>query len=66
MEKVCDNAYERYIKSRPAASSESVKRMKELNINSAGIIPEYSNINPATMDILTKMKQYRPQGVCMF
>ncbi|XP_035725205.1 ATP-dependent RNA helicase DDX54-like [Vespa mandarinia] len=62
MEKVCDNAYERYIKSRPAASSESVKRMKELNINSAGIIPEYSNINPATMDILTKMKQYRPQG----
>ncbi|XP_046821436.1 ATP-dependent RNA helicase DDX54 isoform X2 [Vespa crabro] len=62
MEKVCDNAYERYIKSRPAASSESIKRMKELNINSAGIIPEYSNINPATMDILTKMKQYRPQG----
>ncbi|KAI4495341.1 hypothetical protein M0804_001542 [Polistes exclamans] len=62
MEKVCDNAYERYIKSRPAASSESVKRVKELNINSAGIIPEYSNINPATIDILTKMKQYRPQG----
>lgn len=62
MENVCSNAYERYIKSRQAASSESIKRMKELNINSAGVIPQYSNINSATMEILTKMKQYRPQG----
>ncbi|KAG7208122.1 hypothetical protein KM043_009693 [Ampulex compressa] len=62
MEKVCNNAYQQYIRSRPGASSESVKRIKELHISQAGVIPEYSDVSPKTIDLLTRMKNYRPQG----
>ncbi|KYQ50715.1 ATP-dependent RNA helicase DDX54 [Trachymyrmex zeteki] len=63
MRKVCNNAYQQYIRSRPSASTESVKRIKELRINEAGILPQYSDafyIN--TADLISKMKNYRPQG----
>lgn len=63
MQKVCNNAYQRYIKSRPGASTESVKRTKELCINEAGILPQYSDVSPAAIDIISRMKNYRPQGV---
>ncbi|EGI65222.1 ATP-dependent RNA helicase DDX54 [Acromyrmex echinatior] len=63
MRKVCNNAYQQYVRSRPNASAESVKRIKELRINEAGILPQYtdaSHIN--TADIISRMKNYRPQG----
>ncbi|XP_076162374.1 ATP-dependent RNA helicase DDX54 [Ptiloglossa arizonensis] len=62
MEQVCDNAYKQYIKSRPAASSESIKRVKELHISEAGLIPEYSDISSNTRNLLSKITSYRPQG----
>lgn len=65
MEKVCSNAYKQYIRSRPAASSESIKRVKDLHINEAGVIPEYSDVSSTTMNLLSKIVNYRPQGVCM-
>lgn len=65
MQKVCNNAYQRYIRSRPGASIESVKRVKELCINEAGILPQYSDVSPTATDIISRMKNYRPQGVSM-
>lgn len=62
MEKVCDNAYKQYIRSRPAASSESIKRIKELHINEAGVMPEYSNVSSSTTNLLSKIVNYKPQG----
>lgn len=66
MEKVCDNAYKQYIRSRPAPSSESIKRVKELHISEAGVIPEYSDVSLSTTNLLSKIVNYRPQGVCIF
>lgn len=63
MRKVCNNAYQQYIRSRPGASAESVKRTKELCINEAGILSQYSDISHAAADIMSRMKNYRPQGV---
>lgn len=63
---VCNNAYKQYLKSRPGASVESVKRVKELNLPSVGIHPLFSNLHKADQDktaFLAAMKQYRPQGV---
>lgn len=65
MKRVCDNAYQQYVRSRPGASSESVKRVKKLHINEAGVIPQYSDISSTAADILSRMKNYRPQGVSM-
>lgn len=65
MEQVCDNAYKQYIRSRPAASSESIKRTKELHISEAGVIPEYSDVSSNTTNFLSKILNYRPQGVSM-
>lgn len=58
-----NNAYQQYLRSRPGASTDSVKRVKELQIGSAGVIPEYCDVTPAAADILARMKNYRPQGV---
>lgn len=66
MEKVCDNAYKQYIRSRPGASSESIKRIKELHISEAGVMPEYSNASSSTTNLLSKIVNYKPQGVCIF
>ncbi|XP_011866116.1 PREDICTED: ATP-dependent RNA helicase DDX54 [Vollenhovia emeryi] len=62
MRKVCNNAYQQYIRSRPGASAESVKRIKELCINEAGILPQYADVSHTAADIISKMKNYRPQG----
>ncbi|XP_076619008.1 ATP-dependent RNA helicase DDX54 [Colletes latitarsis] len=62
MEQVCDNAYKQYIRSRPAASSESIKRVKELHIGEAGVIPEYSDVSSNTTNLLSKIMSYKPQG----
>ena len=63
MQNVCNNAYQQYIRSRPPASSESIKRIKEMNISVAGILPEFRNFNDAATELITKMKSYRPRGV---
>lgn len=63
MRKVCNNAYQQYVRSRQGASTESVKRIKELRINEAGILPQYSDISRTAAEIISKMKNYRPQGV---
>lgn len=63
MQKVCNNAYQQYIRSRPSASAESVRRIKELRINEAGIFSQYSDISHTAADIISRMKNYRPQGV---
>ncbi|XP_012064452.1 PREDICTED: ATP-dependent RNA helicase DDX54 [Atta cephalotes] len=63
MRKVCNNAYQQYVRSRPNASAESVKRIKELRINEAGILPQYTDASHIdTADIISRMKKYRPQG----
>ncbi|XP_077267189.1 ATP-dependent RNA helicase DDX54 isoform X2 [Temnothorax americanus] len=62
MRKVCNNAYQRYIRSRPGASTESVKRIKELRISEAGILPQYSDVSHTAADLISRMKTYRPQG----
>ncbi|XP_014232245.1 ATP-dependent RNA helicase DDX54 [Trichogramma pretiosum] len=62
MEKVCENAYQQYLRSRPAASIESNKRVKELNFETAGILPEFQDENDAVSEFLLKMKSYRPPG----
>ncbi|XP_023245258.1 ATP-dependent RNA helicase DDX54 [Copidosoma floridanum] len=62
MQSVCDNAYQKYIKSRPAASVESIKRVKELDISFAGVLPEFRGLCNDATDLLTKMKGYRPRG----
>lgn len=66
MRKVCNNAYQQYIRSRPGASVESVKRVKELSINEAGILPQYSDVSPIAENLISRMRNYRPQGVSTF
>jgi ATP-dependent RNA helicase DDX54/DBP10 len=66
MKKVCVNAYRQYIRSRPGASVESVKRVKDINANSFAVHPVFSAQDPiqsSASDILEKMKNYRPSGV---
>lgn len=62
IKKVCSNAYQQYLRSRPGSSTDSVKRVKELQIGAAGVIPEYCDVTPAAADLLSRMKSYRPQG----
>jgi ATP-dependent RNA helicase DDX54/DBP10 len=66
MKKVCANAYRQYIRSRPGASVESVKRVKNINHNSFTIHPVFpvqDAIQSNASDILEKMRNYRPSGV---
>lgn len=71
MAKVCTNAYQQYCRSRPAASSDSNRRVKNLSLHSAGINPIFTNLKGITSELtreslLDKMKNYRPQGVIYF
>lgn len=63
MENVCNNAYQKYMRSRPAASIESIKRIKELDISTAGVLPEFKKLCNDATDLLVQMKAYRPRGV---
>lgn len=63
MQNVCNNAYQQYSRSTPPASAESNKRIKELNINQAGILPEFRDATDEAANLLSKMKSYRPRGV---
>lgn len=65
MLKVCNNAYQQYIRSRPAASLDSNRRVKNLPLNAAGLNPMFKSenkIEEKRENILDRMKNYRPQG----
>ncbi|XP_069668807.1 ATP-dependent RNA helicase DDX54 isoform X2 [Periplaneta americana] len=66
MKTVCSNAYKQYIRSRPGASIESVKRVRNINPGSFAVHPLFlkqnSIIQQSASDILEKMKTYRPNG----
>ncbi|XP_067005335.2 ATP-dependent RNA helicase DDX54 [Anabrus simplex] len=65
MSRVCNNAYKQYLRSRPGASVESVKRVKEINFSrlkphSVFGLEEVTNNDK--YQILDQMKKYRPNG----
>ncbi|CAH0552710.1 unnamed protein product [Brassicogethes aeneus] len=64
--KVSENGYLQYIRSRPAASSDSNRRMKEIPIANCLIHSLFKNQGITDEDerenLLDKMKGYRPQG----
>ncbi|XP_008198552.1 ATP-dependent RNA helicase DDX54 [Tribolium castaneum] len=66
MKKVTENAYLQYVRSRPAASSDSNRRVKELAFASCGIHPIFGDykeyVEEERENLLEKMKSYRPQG----
>ncbi|XP_013383468.1 ATP-dependent RNA helicase DDX54 [Lingula anatina] len=64
MKKVSDNAYKGYLRSRPPASSESIKRSKQIQEQHIGIHPLFRSAD-AELDnlrakLLNSMKNYRP------
>jgi ATP-dependent RNA helicase DDX54/DBP10 len=65
MVKVCSNAYKHYIQSRPASSTESVKRAKEeVRTDNVGINPLFlssSEGDDCRMRLLQDIKGYRPK-----
>lgn len=67
--KVAENAYMQYIRSRPAASSDSNRRIKEMPFGACAVHPIFGNVTEedqmAEIDresIIDQMKEYRPQG----
>lgn len=59
-----ENAYKQYIKTRPVASADSCKRVKELDLGSCSVHPLFKEGGHCQReDILDRMKSYRPQGV---
>ena len=65
--RTCKNAYTRYLQTRPGASIESVRRLKDLDFSCLGPHPVFktANANPLETDkqaLLGEMKQYRPKG----
>jgi len=71
LENVSTNAYKMYLRSRPVASTESSKRLKELNLATATILPHPMIIagedgdKKAAQDLtvmLSEMKRFRPQA----
>lgn len=67
MKQVTENGYMKYIKSRPAASSDSNRRIKDLPFGSCAIHPIFKEVaeksEVARENLLDQMKNYRPQGV---
>lgn len=66
LRKVTENAYQQYIRSRPVASTESNKRVKDLPFATCPIHPifkDYDDVSENEREnILNKMRSYRPQG----
>lgn len=65
---MCKNAYTRYIQTRTGASTESVRRLKELDFTDLASHPVFHSVHAPPMEadkqaILGLMKQYRPKGV---
>ncbi|XP_063906529.1 ATP-dependent RNA helicase DDX54 [Zophobas morio] len=66
MKKVTENAYKQYIRSRPAASSDSNRRVKEMPFDKCGTHPIFKKrddyVEEERENLLDQMKSYRPQG----
>ncbi|XP_017302357.1 ATP-dependent RNA helicase DDX54-like [Diaphorina citri] len=68
IQKTCNNAYKKYVKSRPGASVESVKKVKELELATMQVHPLFRNIGSAEQEkfnLLTKMSEYRPPSTVL-
>lgn len=67
LKKVASNGYEQYIRSRPNASADSNRRIKELPLSSCWVHPVFQHISEEIEEerenLLDKMKTYRPHGV---
>lgn len=61
-----ENGYKQYLRSRPGASVDSVRRVKELPLSTLGPHPLFAQYSKPVLDkssILTQIKNYKPQGV---
>jgi len=66
MTKVCSNGYKKYLRSRPGASAESVKRMREIDLTKLAVHPFFDKVNDegeSSRELIEKMKTYKPKGV---
>ncbi|KAH1029038.1 ATP-dependent RNA helicase DDX54 [Dendroctonus ponderosae] len=59
-----ENAYKKYVKSRPAASSDSHRRIKQLNLSNCAVHPAFrTNGDEYHRDLLLdQIRNYRPNG----
>lgn len=69
MRNVSENAQQQYVRSRPSASNDSNKRVKELPFACCNVHPIFKEFDDGENDthranLLDQMKNYRPQGVC--
>ncbi|CAH1773023.1 unnamed protein product [Owenia fusiformis] len=62
LKQVSENGYKQYLRSRPAAASESIKRTKEMQALALGQHPMFGSnvLEDARSDLLHKMKSYKP------
>jgi ATP-dependent RNA helicase DDX54/DBP10 len=64
MESVCNNAYGKYLRSRPGASIDSIKRSKKLGLVINHAHPVFGEVeNKEEDDFLRRMKNYKPKAV---
>lgn len=67
---MAQNGYQMYLKSRPAASSDSNRRIKELPLATCSVHPVFAEIGEEVElereNLLEQMKSYRPHGVSLF
>lgn len=72
------NAYKKYLSTRPAASGDSNKRVKQMNFNALAALDDFNSYlygdkedekkDALHLSLLSKMKNYRPSGVskCLY
>lgn len=65
---VIEHAYQQYNRCRPSASSDSNKRVKQMQFATCAVLPifktsEVYKSEENKQDLLNRMKNYRPQGV---
>lgn len=66
LKKVCTNGYKNYVKSRPAASKDSVRRAKNINLEKMEIHSLFANVFGSEIEkqkFISKMRKYKPQTV---
>lgn len=68
MANVVENAYQQYSRCRPTASSDSNKRIKQMNFAICNVLNIFNTTDvykseESKQDLLNRMKNYRPQGV---
>ncbi|KAK7603245.1 hypothetical protein V9T40_003244 [Parthenolecanium corni] len=64
MKKVCNNGYKNYIKSRPGASKDSVRRAKNIDVEKMRIHPLFAKIchsESKKFEFINKVKNYKPK-----